>query len=487
MTTHVEQIEWHRCYDDSWKGFIVPEAFTHPAKFARGLITRIYTHMLAEGMLKRGDSVVDPFGGIGTGGIIAASYGLSWYGCELESKFHVLAQQNFAMHMHMWMQFGDQAPVLVCGDSRKLRDNLAGVLPQAVVASPPFTGGTDTQGRGEKLLVDASAKHRHKTRLIQGSAKEYGNTPGQLDGLPAGDVNAVISSPPFVDPRGAAGRNPQDLACNRQGYAAGITNEYGDTEGQLSGMAVGNVDVVVGSPPYSETGVANAKGGNQIDHTRLSALIAGKKDLAATAQRDATKQYGQAPGQLGAMKSGDVEAVVSSPPYEANGNNEGHTYTRNFQYTGEHNYTGNRCSVTRYDNPTSDGQLGAQTGETFWHAARDIVSECYAILKPGGWSAWVCKDFVRNKARVPFCDDWCNLLESQGFIVTTRVHAMLVKETREADLFGGDDHVQKTERKSFFRRLAEKKGSPRIDWEEVIFARKQCDAAEHGAFAQISD
>lgn len=186
MTTHVEQIEWHRCYDDSWKGFIVPEAFTHPAKFARGLITRIYTHMLAEGMLKRGDSVVDPFGGIGTGGIIAASYGLSWYGCELESKFHALAQQNFAMHMHMWMQFGDQAPVLVCGDSRKLRDNLAGVLPQAVVASPPFTGGTDTQGRGEKLLVDASAKHRHKTRLIQGSAKEYGNTPGQLDGLPAG-------------------------------------------------------------------------------------------------------------------------------------------------------------------------------------------------------------------------------------------------------------------------------------------------------------
>ncbi len=120
----------------------------------------------------------------------------------------------------------------------------------------------------------------------------------------------------------------------------------------------------------------------------------------------------------------------------------------------------------------ADGQLGAVTGETFWHAARDIVSECYAILRPGGVSAWVVKDFVRNKARVPFCDDWCKLLEACGFVVTHRAHAMLVKETSHPDLFGGADHVERTERKSFFRRLAEKKGSPKIDFEEVVFARK---------------
>jgi hypothetical protein len=37
----------------------------------------------------------------------------------------------------------------------------------------------------------------------------------------------------------------------------------------------------------------------------------------------------------------------------------------------------------------------------------------------------------------------------------------------------GDGRATKTkERKSFFRRLAEKKGSPRIDWEEVLFVHK---------------
>lgn len=466
MTTHVEQLDWHGCYDDSWKGFIVSEAFAHPAKFARGLITRIYTHMLAEGMLKRGDSVVDPFGGIGTGGIVAASCGLAWYGCELEAKFHALAQQNFAMHMHTWMQFGDPAPTLVCGDSRKLRANLAGVLPQAVVASPPFhqTGVTDHAGQTAALIG----------KFKGGGAKflenyDYGQSPGQLGAMPAGDVNAVISSPPFL------------------GARSGTT---------------------ASSPP--------AAGGPCAD--RINTVADGDR-------------YGDTEGQLSAMAVGDVDAVVGSPPFAANGSNEGHTSKRNFQYTGDHNYTGNRCSVTRYECPDSPGQLGAmpsgtvesivtsppyserhayadearnearaeklkangqiggtrglhkpagehpdnlaQLGETFWSAARDIVAECYAILKPGGWSAWVCKDFVRNKARVPFCDDWCKLLESQGFIVTTRVHAMLVKETREPDLFGGDDHVTTTERKSFFRRLAEKKGSPRIDYEEVIFARKQ--------------
>ncbi|HEU4344036.1 MAG TPA: hypothetical protein VFU31_20975 [Candidatus Binatia bacterium] len=48
---------------------------------------------------------------------------------------------------------------------------------------------------------------------------------------------------------------------------------------------------------------------------------------------------------------------------------------------------------------------------------------------------------------------------------------MLTSEKRHTDLFEGET-VKKTERKSFFRRLAEKKGSPRIDFEEVIIARK---------------
>jgi len=44
---------------------------------------------------------------------------------------------------------------------------------------------------------------------------------------------------------------------------------------------------------------------------------------------------------------------------------------------------------------------------------------------------------------------------------------MLTKTWDEADLFAGSQRKEK-KRASFFRRLAEKKGSPKIDWEDVI-------------------
>jgi macrodomain Ter protein organizer (MatP/YcbG family) len=40
------------------------------------------------------------------------------------------------------------------------------------------------------------------------------------------------------------------------------------------------------------------------------------------------------------------------------------------------------------------------------------------------------------------------------------------------DMFSREHRTKRTERKSFFRRLAEKNGSPAIDWEEVVWARK---------------
>lgn len=49
-------------------------------------------------------------------------------------------------------------------------------------------------------------------------------------------------------------------------------------------------------------------------------------------------------------------------------------------------------------------------------------------------------------------------------------HAMLVNETTENGLFG--EMTEKKERKSFFRRLAESKGSPPIDYEVILCMSK---------------
>ena len=45
----MEHLIWWGAYDQRWEGIIVPDAMSHPAKMARGLVTRI----VAEG-LRRG-------------------------------------------------------------------------------------------------------------------------------------------------------------------------------------------------------------------------------------------------------------------------------------------------------------------------------------------------------------------------------------------------------------------------------------------------
>ena len=88
---------WQGCYDSGWQGEIVPESFSHPAKFSRTLIRRIYEHALAEGWIHSGNTILDPFAGVAMGALDAMWKGLNWVGVELEPKFVALGQQNIAV------------------------------------------------------------------------------------------------------------------------------------------------------------------------------------------------------------------------------------------------------------------------------------------------------------------------------------------------------------------------------------------------------
>ena len=76
----MKHIDWYGLYSDGWGDDIVPDAYSHPAKYARGLIRQIYRYALEQGYLKAGDHVVDPFGGVALGSLDAARYGLNWTG-----------------------------------------------------------------------------------------------------------------------------------------------------------------------------------------------------------------------------------------------------------------------------------------------------------------------------------------------------------------------------------------------------------------------
>lgn len=412
--------QWAGCYDASWRDLIVPAAFAHPAKMARGLVARIFDELIASGALERGRIVVDPFGGIGTTAIEGASRGVHVVCCELEPKFFDLAKQNFELHAYDWAAMGRPQPRIVNGDSRKLRQHVGPALAECIVSSPPYS----SDGLGHCKAHHAS------------------NDAGRA---------AVVGASEKFSKADLAGR------------------DYGNTPGQLSNLAPGAVDAVIGSPPYAE--IASGSGGLNTKPAK-DGQQGGRS--AASPSQDTDSRYGRAEGQLARMAFGAVaDALVSSPPYE--GSLASSTNGINWEATkrtdnqgGGHQAPGASANAAY---PATDGNVGNATGETFWSAAREIVREAYAVLRPGGTAVWVVKHFVRDKQIVDFPGDWRKLCESVGFETYLEVHAMLVAEETKSHLFDGEV-TSRRERKSFFRRLAEKKGSPRIDWETVYFMRK---------------
>jgi len=451
--------EWAGCYDSGWRDLITPESFAHPAKAARGLLVRIFDELFAMGALQRGGLVADPFGGIGSTAIEAASRGCRCICVELEEKFVALARENFALHAASWAAMGYPQPVMVQGDSRRLRACIGPALAACVVSSPPYAETVNASGHGIDWTKAGPATGnrkrgegcKHEQTLRDQLA--YGTTPGQLGAMKAGDVAAVVSSPPYARSL-TQGNHPKDYDYTKYGGRGQLAHaqRYGKAEGQLGNMDEGSVAAVVSSPPYAaqDTG-ATRRELNKYD----------------TGQERDQRQYGASAGQLARLPEGAVSAVVSSPPFEDSDQRGADRSSRGdyFQRASGKPF-GQGASMTGY--PDSPGQLGQERGDTFWTAARDIVAETHAILKPGGYAVWIVKSFVRNKRIVDFPGDWQRLCEACGFETVKEVHAMLVQEHRCIDLFG-EERVTRKERKSFFRRLAESKGSPRIDYETVLF------------------
>ena len=403
---------WHNCYSDNWNGVIVAEAFAHPAKFARGLIRRIYEHMRDSGYITPGDRVIDPFGGIAAGAVDAMSMGLHWYGCELEPRFVALGNANIDKWQRDLAMLGDRVggAYLLQGDSRYLTSLFGGGV-AGVVSSPPFE---TSDNRGAAAMPHGYFVRADGRPFGEGPAIRalLGDTPGQLGAMRSGDFAAAVSSPPYADAVNGTGEGPgaRHDPIHHNGdnaHKVSSANGYGATPGNLGNLSGDGFQAAVSSPPFG--GEAQHTGGPM-----------------------PTKHYDgrQAPRVSSGM-------VTGASPY------------------GE-----------------TEGQLAQENGDTFWAAARAIVEQTYAVLRPGGYAAWVCKDFVRKGQRVPFSDQWQQLCAAVGFEPVERIYAMLVDDHGDQlDIFGGS-HTRRIERKSFFRRLAEKKGSPRIDHEDVIIMRK---------------
>lgn len=451
--------EWEGCYPSKWKGMIVPGAMTHPAKFSSRLIRRIYEHMLQEGWLKAGDTVIDPFGGVALGALDAMRLGLRWRGMELEARFAELGNQNIGFwnakfsRMPGWCQDA----TLLQGDSRHLIEALQGA--DTAVTSPPYSEARIGQESGQEHC---------------GRGDQYGGgaTPGQLGAMKAEEFDSAIASPPYTaNLQVEVNSKSVDLRKQWENYrrTGGMSFEafseyqrkmsqgYGNSPGNLGNMKDSGFDSAVASPPFRQAtgGTPEPKPGGPIDAGLYQRHAAGNSSA---------EGYGATDGQLANMPEGDFDATLSSPPYEAvqiasiPGSGTDIELRKKLRASGE--WEG-------YNRENKDN-LGSNAGDDFWMAARQIVEQVYMVLRPGAHAVWVAKGFVKNKELVDFPGQWRQLCEAVGFAMVHEHHAMLVHHKGASHTLEGGIVEHKTESKSFFRRLAESKGSPRIDYETIL-------------------
>jgi hypothetical protein len=232
--------------------------------------------------------------------------------------------------------------------------------------------------------------------------------------------------------------------------------------GQLGSMPEGAPPLVISSPPYIESVTGDHRETETAAESRAKRRTAGGS-LGQSARHGG---YGVSDGQLGGMAEGQPPAVVvGSPPYEKQQTGGG-LAKPNARYKDE-TRIGTNCG---YQNAAdSKVNLGNQQGDTFWAASRAILEQFHALLPPSGHAIWVLKAFVRKGKLVDFPAQWEALCHEVGFRTCCRHRAMLVQENEpQHSLLGDGPKSRRTEKKSFFRRLAEKKGSPAIDWEDVL-------------------
>ena len=176
---------WHGCYSGSYD-LLHPDANAHPAKMAPGLCYRILAHLEELGLLKAGDTVLDPMSGTGMTALVAGCQGYPAVTVELEPKFIELQRLNKA---RLERKLGRAlAWEMIQGDARQLPELLAqrGLV---CVTSPPYEDvviAKHSNGSGVDWAKGQKAKTRPNSYL--GATKEsaerinkgYGITPGQL-------------------------------------------------------------------------------------------------------------------------------------------------------------------------------------------------------------------------------------------------------------------------------------------------------------------
>jgi len=438
-------------------------AVAHPAKMNTNLL-----EFLIRNFTKLGDTILDPMSGSGSTGVVAALFGRNAVQVELEEKFWEWmekARENVEKHPTN-MRKGWIKNIL--GDARRLSQLLQEA--DVVITSPPYSESMTKKRKGYTIIPQLAGT-RHMGEYTKNE---------NLANLPHGNVDAIITSPPFGDTYVGGGDPKKRLerlvkaGCNPKDFLGGkarnaVLKHYHE------------IDVILTSPPFGEAnrggGIAekgyNGKyGKDEKLHLRHDRPLSDSPknisnlpfiDVIVTSPPYEGSLEGTSRHTKGGIASRDpalaqtgtyatlVDTVITSPPYECQLHD-----SREKRAAGAWN--GSELDVEKNlpmgysENPKN---IGNMKKETYLSEMLKVYNEMACVLKPAGLAIIVVKPFVRNKKVVDLPLYSWFLLDHAGFKLAKLYKLRLKQE-------------------SFWRILFYKKYSnvPRIRHEYVLICRK---------------
>ena len=252
--------------------FFCEEAVSHPAK------ANLYVlHYLIKKYTKEDEVVADILAGSGSTGIIASYLGRHSILVELEGKFVEWINKNVGILEKRGRKKGEIK--VIQGDARKLAD-LLGVKANSIITSPPYVESKafhDVEFM-KKIAGDQSEKVRHgevrghymteeaRKRVFERMERGKTDNPSNIGSLPSGNIDAIAKLP------------------------------HGD------------VDTIITSPPYSQSAQDSDKSPCVTKPPR-------KGDVRQSGRKPPINKYSDSPDNIGNLPHGEVDAIITSPPY----------------------------------------------------------------------------------------------------------------------------------------------------------------------------
>lgn len=387
-------------------------AISHPAKMNTKLL-----EFLIRTFTREGETVLDPMCGSGSMGVVASLLNRNAVQVDIEKKFIGWAEEA-KWKVKAKNTLTPKGTIRnVCGDARKLSSLLENV--DVVVTSPPYS---ESLNESKNTTSNLKREKRLKTRghqpknFMGGKARNcqledglrYSHNPKNIGNLPHGNVDVVITSPPYADLSVISYDNVEWTRYFRQQLT-----EKGYIEWQ----------------------------GKRYTEQEWRALNRGCIDgRTAKGMKKGEEHYSQDTQNIGNLP---VDAVITSPPYEetkafhdvnfmkeiAKDQSEKH---KKHEIEG-HGYTPeariNEFSRMAEGHLDDVNNIGNLKRETYLEAMLKVYMEMYKVLKPEGLAIIVIKPFIRNKQVVDLPLHTWLLLQKVGFALKALFKLRLEQES----------------------------------------------------------